>query len=153
MAYTHIAHDCILGNNIIIANGTQFAGHIIIKDFAYIGGLVGVHQFVTIGRNCFIGFMSRINRDVPPFVIVEGNPSRERSINTEGLKRKNFSKEDIAILRKAFIILFVSGLTSAEKNKLLSEKEFTENEYVQELVSSVQARIKGKNGRALEALR
>jgi UDP-N-acetylglucosamine acyltransferase len=153
MAYSHIAHDCMLGNNIIIANGTQFAGHIIIKDFAYIGGLVGVHQFVTIGQNCFIGFMSRINRDVPPFVIMEGNPARERSINTEGLKRKNFSPEDIAILRKAFIILFVSGKTYAEKIELLKEKEFAENNYVQQLIASVKASSQGKNGRSLEALR
>jgi UDP-N-acetylglucosamine acyltransferase len=153
MAYSHIAHDCMLGNNIIIANGTQLAGHIIIKDFAYLGGLVGVHQFVTIGRNCFIGFMSRINRDVPPFIIVEGNPSRERSINTEGLKRKNFSTEDIAILRKAFIILFMSGMTLADKNKLLCEKNFAENSYVKELLNSIEASAKGRSGRALEANR
>jgi UDP-N-acetylglucosamine acyltransferase len=148
MAYSHIAHDCVLGNNIIIANSTQLAGHIIIKDFAYLGGLVGVHQFVTIGQNCFIGFMSRINRDVPPFVIMEGNPSRERSINTEGLKRKNFSASDISILRKAFIILFVSELNRQEKFNQLKQKEFAENEYVKELVASIEASAKGKNGRA-----
>lgn len=153
MAYSHIAHDCMLGNNIIIANSTQLAGHVVIKDFAYLGGLVGVHQFVTIGRNCFVGFMSRINRDVPPFVIMEGNPSRERSINTEGLKRKNFSVEDIAILRKAFIILFVSGLTQAEKIKSLQQKEFAENQFVQELAAAIEASTNGKNGRAREALR
>ncbi|HKB87030.1 MAG TPA: acyl-ACP--UDP-N-acetylglucosamine O-acyltransferase [Ignavibacteriaceae bacterium] len=153
MAYSHIAHDCILGNNIIIANSTQLAGHIIIKDFAYLGGLVGVHQFVTIGRNCFVGFMSRINRDVPPFVIMEGNPSRERSINTEGLKRKNFSKEDISVLRKAFIILFVSEVPKTDKMQLLKENEFAGNQYVRELVASVEASASGKNGRALEAAR
>ncbi len=153
MAYTHVAHDCVLGNNIIIANGTQLAGHIVIEDFAYIGGLVGVHQFVTIGRNSFIGFMSRINRDVPPFIIVEGNPSKERSINTEGLKRKNFSPDDITILRKAFIVLFVSGLTKSEKMKTLEKKEFADNQYVQQLIASVEASINGKNGRALEASR
>ena len=153
MAYSHIAHDCILGNNIIIANSTQLAGHIIIKDFAYLGGLVGVHQFVTIGQNCFIRFMSRINRDVPPYVIMEGNPSRERSINTEGLRRKNFSPADISILRKAFIILFVSELSSLGKMKKLQQTEFAENRYVQELIASVEASAKGKNGRALEAVR
>lgn len=97
--------------------------------------------------------MSRINRDVPPFVIMEGNPSRERSINTEGLKRKNFSVEDIAILRKAFIILFVSGLTQAEKIKSLQQKEFAENQFVQELAAAIEASTNGKNGRAREALR
>jgi UDP-N-acetylglucosamine acyltransferase len=153
MAYTHIAHDCILGNNIIIANGTQLAGHIVINDVAYIGGLTGVHQFVTIGRNCFIGFMSRINRDVPPFIIMEGNPSKERGLNTEGLKRRNFSPEDITILRKAFIILFVSGLTKVEKMKTLKKNEFADNRFVQELIAFVEASTNGKNGRALEALR
>ena len=154
MAYTHIAHDCVLGNNIIIANGTQLAGHIVIKDFAYIGGLVGVHQFVTIGRNCFIGFMSRVNRDVPPFIILEGNPSRERSINTEGLKRKNFSPEDIALLRKAFIILFVDEeIPRQEKIKLLTQGEFEGNVHIGELIESIKSSAAGKNGRALEALR
>jgi UDP-N-acetylglucosamine acyltransferase len=153
MAYTHVAHDCILGNHIIIANGTQLAGHIIIKDFAYLGGLVGVHQFVTIGRNSFVGFMSRINRDVPPFVIAEGNPSKERGINTEGLRRRNFISEDITVLRKAFIVLFVSGLTREEKMQSLHKNEFTDNPYVRELIASVEASNKGKNGRALEAER
>lgn len=153
MAYTHIAHDCMLGNNIIIANGTQLAGHIIINDFAYLGGLVGVHQFVTIGRNSFIGFMSRINRDVPPFVIMEGNPSKERSINTEGLKRRNFDPEDITILRKAFIVLFVSGMTKVEKMKTLNKNEFANNIFVKELITFIEASAKGKNGRALESER
>ncbi len=153
MAYSHIAHDCVLGSNIIIANGTQFAGHVRINDFAYIGGLVGVHQFVTIGRNCFIGFMSRINRDVPPFVIVEGNPSRERSINTEGLKRKNFSQADISLLRKAFIILFVDEGPGKEKIKLLRQGEFEGNAFIRELIASIESSAAGKNGRALEAFR
>lgn len=153
MAYTHIAHDCIIGNNIIIANGTQFAGHIVIHDFAYIGGLVGVHQFVTIGRNCFIGFMSRINRDVPPFTIVEGNPSRERAINVEGLKRKNFSKEDIELLRKAFIVLFVDEKSHSEKAAIINSDEFASNPHVIELWEFIEARSRGKQGRALEAMR
>ncbi len=153
MAYTHVAHDCMLGNHIIIANGTQLAGHIIMKDYAYLGGLVGVHQFVTIGRNSFVGFMSRINRDVPPFVIMEGNPSKERGINTEGLRRRNFTSEDITVLRKAFIILFVSRLKREEKIKSLQKNEFADNPFVRELIASVEASTKGKNGRALEAER
>ncbi len=153
MAYAHIAHDCILGNNIIIANGTQLAGHIIIRDYAYIGGLTGIHQFVTIGGNCFIGFMSRINRDVPPFLTFEGNPGRERGINVIGLKRKNFAEEDIALLKKAYIILFMTGKTVDENGVTLRTGEFAKNKYVQELLEFYEARAKGKNGRALEALR
>ena len=153
MAYTHIAHDCELGNNVIIANGTQLAGHIHIHDNAYIGGLVGVHQFVTIGKNCLIGFMSRINKDVPPFVTVEGNPSRERFINAEGLKRKNFSKEEISLLKKAFAVLFTSGKTHSEKISILNSDEFKDDKNVKELFLFIKASANGKNGRALEAFR
>lgn len=153
MAYTHVAHDCVLGNNIIIANSTQLAGHIHIHDYAYIGGLVGVHQFVTIGRNCLIGFMSRINKDVPPFITVEGNPSKERFINAEGLRRKNFSEEEISDLKKAFSVLFISGKTLAEKEKILSSEEYRTHRSVKELFEFVLASSKGKSGRALEAFR
>ncbi|QQS36707.1 MAG: acyl-ACP--UDP-N-acetylglucosamine O-acyltransferase [Ignavibacteriales bacterium] len=153
MAYTHVAHDCALGSNIIIANGTQLAGHVHIDDFAYIGGLVGVHQFTTIGKNCLIGFMSRINKDVPPFVTVEGNPSKERFINVIGLKRKNYSPDEILLLKKAFNILFLSGKTLKEKQSLLSTEEFKNDIHVKELLDSVLASARGKNGRALEAFR
>ncbi len=153
MAYVHIAHDCILGNNIIIANSTQMAGHVIIKDNVYFGGIVGVHQFVTIGRHSFLGFLSRINRDVPPFVIMEGNPARERGINVEGLKRKNFSSEDITDLRKAFSILFRSKIRLSERINLLETEKFYTKTIVRELIESVEASARGKNGRALEAHR
>ncbi len=153
MAYTHVAHDCLLGSNIIIANGTQLAGHVHIDDFAYIGGLVGVHQFTTIGKNCLIGFMSRINKDVPPFVTVEGNPSKERFINVIGLKRKNYSAEEISLLKKAFNILFISGKTLKEKESLLTSGEFAGSVYVKDLLNFVLASARGKNGRALEAFR
>lgn len=153
MAYVHIAHDCELGSNNIIANGTQLAGHIIINNFAYIGGLVGIHQFVTIGKNCFVGFQSRINRDVPPFLTVEGNPARERGLNTIGLKRKNFSDEDIALLKKAYVILFMSGKTIEENSETLRSGDFASSEYVQELLEFCVARARGKHGRALEAKR
>lgn len=153
MAYTHVAHDCKLGSNVIIANGTQLAGHVHIDDFAYIGGLSGVHQFVTIGKNSLVGFMSRINKDVPPFVTVEGNPSRERFINAIGLKRKNFSAEEISLLKKAFNILFIFGRTLKEKESLLSSDEFKNDLHVKELLDFVLASSRGKNGRALEAFR
>ena len=153
MAYTHIAHDCTLGNNIIIANGTQLAGHININDFAYIGGLVGVHQFVTIGSYCFVGFLSRVNKDVPPFTTVEGNPSRERCINVEGLKRKGFSQEEIVLLKKAFMILFGKEKTLAGKEKVLTSAEYAGSDKVKMLLEFVIESSRGKNGRALEAYR
>jgi UDP-N-acetylglucosamine acyltransferase len=153
MAYTHVAHDCMLGNNIIIANATQLAGHIIVQDYAYFGGIVGVHQFVTIGRHSFLGFLSRINKDVPPFVTVEGNPSKERFINAEGLKRRGFSQEDITLLKKAFGALFNIEKTYNEKVEVLKSTGLINNLYVKELLDFVTARNNGKNGRALEAAR
>lgn len=153
MAYVHIAHDCQLGNNIIIANTTQLAGHIVIHDYAYIGGMVGVHQFVTFGRHCFVGFMSRINKDVPPFVTIEGAPARERGLNTIGLKRKNIADEDILAIRTAYNVIFNSKDTWDAALLRLEEKGISNNQYVAELVDFMQLSKSGKNGRYLEGLR
>ncbi len=153
MGYSHIAHDCIIGNNIIMANTTQMAGHVIINDYAYIGGLVGIHQFVTLGRHCFVGFMSRLNRDVPPFVTVEGNPATERIINQTGLKRRGFSDEDIRLIKDAFLILYMSKKNSHEKMELLKAEKFAGNKYIDELLQFNDETSIGKNGRALEGKR
>jgi len=153
MAYVHVAHDCHIGNNVIIANSTQLAGHIIINDFAYIGGLTGIHQFATIGESCFIGFMSRISKDVPPYSIVEGNPAKPRTINTIGLSRRQFDQQDIVVLKKAFVILYVSKLTRKEKLESLNKDEFKNNVLVQHLLESDIKSANAKNGRALEELR
>jgi UDP-N-acetylglucosamine acyltransferase len=153
MAYSHVAHDCVVGNNIIMANLTQLGGHVVVQDFAYIGGVVGIHQFVTLGRYSFVGFSSRINKDVPPFVIVEGNPARERSINTVGLSRKNFSSEEIALLKKAFKVLFMKKTPLSEKREILTAGEFAGSAHVEELLTFIEAKARGKNGRAQEAMR
>lgn len=153
MGYVHVAHDCKIGNNVIIANTTQLAGHIIINDFAYIGGLTGIHQFTTIGESCFIGFMSRINKDVPPYCIVEGNPAKPRTINTIGLSRRQFEQQDIALLKKAFMILYVSKLTRNQKLEALKTEEFKNNFLVQNLLETNIKSANAKNGRALEELR
>lgn len=153
MSYVHIAHDCQIANNVIIANSTQLAGHVILNDFAYIGGMVGVHQFVTFGSHCFVGFMSRINRDVPPFITVEGNPASERFINSTGLSRRGFSQDDILLIKKAFNILYVDKSTKQEKYEKLLATDFQNNLYIQKLLNFLDAVEKGKNGRALEGLR
>ncbi|MBU1101495.1 MAG: acyl-ACP--UDP-N-acetylglucosamine O-acyltransferase [Bacteroidetes bacterium] len=153
MGYVHIAHDCRIGNNVIIANTTSLAGHVIIDNYAYIGGLSGIHQFVTIGESCFVGFMSRINKDVPPYSIVEGNPARPRTINSVGLTRRNFHPDDIALIKKAFVTLYVSKVTRAEKLQTLQADEFKNNEFVQNLLAFDLASAKAKSGRALEELR
>ena len=106
MAGTHIAHDCQVGNHVILANVAMAGGHVRIGDWAILGALVGVHQFVRIGEHAFIGGASKIAQDVPPYVLAEGNPCSARGINTVGLRRRGFSKESIEELRRAFRSLY-----------------------------------------------
>ena len=102
MAYSHLGHDCVLGDNVIIVNGTGLSGHVIVEDKAFISGLVGVHQFVRIGRHAMVGGMAGVNQDVMPFSTVEGTPARLLSINAVGLKRANFKPGVRAAIKKAF---------------------------------------------------
>ena len=111
MAYSHVAHNCVIENEVIIANNVAMAGHVCIESRAVVSGVLGIHQFVHIGRMAMVGGMSRINRDVPPYVLVEGNPARVRSLNFVGLKRRGFSKEELRNLKKAFRILYSEGLS------------------------------------------
>ncbi len=108
MAYAHVAHNCVIEDEVIIANSVALAGHIHIESQARISGVLGVHQFVHIGRLAMVGGMSRIERDVPPFTIVEGNPARVRSLNLIGLKRSGLSESDINQLKKAFRLVYRS---------------------------------------------
>ncbi len=111
MAYTHVAHNCIVGNNVIMSNVATLAGHVIVEDRAVIGGLTAVHQFTKIGRNCMCGGMSRISQDVPPFVIVAGNPAHVSGLNSVGISRAGISIEVRKELKKAYKILYNSGLS------------------------------------------
>lgn len=109
MAYTHVAHNCIIENDVIIANNVALAGHVKIESKAVISGMLGIHQFVQIGGLAMVGGMSRIERDVPPYMLVEGNPARVRALNLVGLKRRGFTSEEVSTLKKAFRILYRSG--------------------------------------------
>ncbi len=111
MAYTHVAHNCIVGNNVIMSNCATLAGHVIVEDRAVIGGLTAVHQFTKIGRNCMCGGMSRISQDVPPFVIVAGNPAHVSGLNSVGISRAGISLDVRKELKKAYKILYNSGLS------------------------------------------
>ncbi len=110
MSYIHIAHDCQIGNNVIMSNVATMAGHVIVEDCATISGLVAVHQFVRVGKHSYIGGVSGITLDVPPFVVVSGtrNQTRISGINKLGLKRRGFSRETIAKIDQAFRIIFRS---------------------------------------------
>jgi len=118
MAYCHIAHNCKLGNNIIMANAANLAGHIHIDDFAIIGGLSGVHQFTRIGRHSIIGGASALAKDLPPYLMAAGNHAKLFGLNLVGLKRRGFKEENIKQLKQAYKILFRSSLllkTAVEK--------------------------------------
>lgn len=108
LAYCHVAHDCVLGSNITISNVTTLAGHVIVEDNAGLGGYVGVHQFVKIGRLAYVGGWSKVVKDVPPFVRVSGSPLRVYGLNSVGLERNEVTAESRRALRKAYTLLFRS---------------------------------------------
>lgn len=114
MAYVHVAHNCQVADQVVISNAVSLAGHVQIEARATIGGVVGIHQFVRIGRLSMIGGMSRIVRDVPPFMLVEGNPCRVRALNQVGLRRAGLTAADQALLKKAFKLLYRSGLPMSQ---------------------------------------
>jgi len=114
MTYVHLAHDCHVGNGVIISNGTQLAGHVTIEDKAIVSGLCAIHQFGKIGRYCFIGGMARVNKDVPPYVKAVGNPIKLYGLNSIGLQRNGFSPETILELKKAYRMFFRSELNIAQ---------------------------------------
>lgn len=110
MMYCHIAHDCILGGHNIIANGATLGGHVVIEDYAIVGGLVGIHQFVKVGASAILGAGSMVSKDIAPYCNATGDRARLRGLNLEGLRRRGFSKVQIEALKKAYRIIFQSGL-------------------------------------------
>jgi len=142
MAYSHIAHDCIIGNHVIMANAATLAGHIEIEDYAIIGGLVGVHQFAKVGRSSFVGACSAVSRDVPPFCLAVGNRARLYGLNLTGLKRRNFSTHTLKKLKNAYRILFRSGLTLKEALEQVQQK-ITDSPEVDHLIEFIKKSKRG----------
>jgi UDP-N-acetylglucosamine acyltransferase len=114
MAYCHVAHDCLVGDNTVFANHATLAGHVDIGDWTILGGFVGVHQFVKVGSHVMAGIAAVVTQDVPPFVTIAGNPTAPYGINSEGLKRRGFTPEAIAALKRAYRSLYKSGLSLAD---------------------------------------
>ena len=111
MAYVHLAHDCVVGNQTTMSNNVTLAGHVEVGDWATVGGLVGVLQRMRIGAHAMVGFASHVNKDVPPFLVVDGNPLAVRGVNLVGLRRRDFSPERIAAIREMHKLLYRQGLT------------------------------------------
>lgn len=114
MTYVHVAHDCVVGNDVIIANGVQMAGHVTVDDRAIISGVVPIHQFVRIGTYAFVGGASRVNQDVPPYTKAAGNPVHLYGLNSVGLQRAGFSPETKLALKRAYRLVFNSDLTVSQ---------------------------------------
>jgi UDP-N-acetylglucosamine acyltransferase len=110
MAYSHVAHDCVLGNEIVMANCSTLGGHVEIGDWVIMGGLSAVHQFTKVGAHSFLAHNAAVTRDVPPYVMAVGRPAVPHSVNSEGLKRRGFSSEQITNIRRAYRLLYRSGL-------------------------------------------
>jgi UDP-N-acetylglucosamine acyltransferase len=154
MAYVHIAHDCLLENNVVIANSTQLAGHVQVYEGARLSGLAALHHFVRIGRCSYVAGCAKLSIDVPPFTLAEGHPARIRTLNMEGLRRRGVEGDALLALKKTFRMLFGErGAPREEAYAELSKNEFTQFEIVKEFVQFVQEMDRGVNGRALEAHR
>ena len=121
MAYTHVAHDCQIGDHCILANFATLGGHVQLDDWVIMAGFSGVHQFCKIGAHCFIANNAAVTRDVPPYLMVTGQPAEPHSVNAEGLKRRGFTPEQIRNIRGAYRILYRSGLKLAEATEQLGK--------------------------------
>jgi UDP-N-acetylglucosamine acyltransferase len=119
-AYVHLAHDCQVGSNTIFSNNAQLAGHVEVGDWAILSGYAGVHQFCKIGAHAFIGMYTSLTQDVPPFVLVSGNPAGARGVNIEGLKRRGFTRAQIDAVRAAYKTIYRNGLTLEEAKSALA---------------------------------
>lgn len=142
MAYTHIAHDCHVGKMVVMANNATLAGHITIGDFASVGGLVAIHQFVRVGDYAFVGGKSAVVKDVPPYVIAAGDRAVLHGLNRVGLKRHGFSEQALAALKKTYRILFRYGLTLNEAiSRVRAEVELVPE--VENFISFIKASERG----------
>ncbi|QKI89229.1 acyl-ACP--UDP-N-acetylglucosamine O-acyltransferase [Thiomicrorhabdus xiamenensis] len=142
MAGVHIAHDCIIGDHTIMANNVALAGHVEVQDWAILGGYSLVHQFCRIGRHSFCGMGSVINQDVPDFIVVSGNIAEARSVNLEGLKRRDYDAEQRALVKKAYKVIYRRGLSVKDAVKELQKIEDSKNT-LQHLIEFLQNSERG----------
>jgi UDP-N-acetylglucosamine acyltransferase len=142
MSYVHLAHDCHIGNGVILGNSVQLAGHVIIEDRVTFSGLSGAHQFVRIGRNAFIGGCSRVSKDIPPFLKAVGNPIKLYGLNSVGLQRNGFSDEVVRELKRAYRLFFRSDFNVSQAMRA-AETELEMYPEVRELMRFVEASGRG----------
>jgi UDP-N-acetylglucosamine acyltransferase len=146
MAYSHVAHDVVIGDNCIIANGVQIGGHATIEEYVIIGGETPVHQFSKIGKHSMIAGAFRVIKDIPPYIIAAGEPLKFAGLNVLGLRRRGFSNDDIMTLKKTYKLLYNSGFNFSDAIKKITE-EIGEHDLVQNVVEFIKKSDRGIIGR------
>lgn len=142
MAYSHVAHDCHLGQRVIMANSVNLAGHVTIEDYASLGGMVAVHQFVRIGTHCFVGGLSGVAQDLPPYTLCEGARAKTHGLNSIGLKRAGFDSEAIEAIKKAYRVIFRSN-TPIKKAIAQAREEAPDTPEVAHFLEFIEASERG----------
>ncbi len=146
MAYAHVAHDCKVGDNVIIANGVQLAGHVTIENFVIIGGMTPVHQFCKVGQHCMVGGAFRVVQDVPPYILAGDLPLRFAGLNLIGLRRREFAANDIDALKKAYNYIYDHSLNVTQALKKV-EDELSDNKLVQNVIEFIRTSKRGIIGK------
>lgn len=142
MAYCHIAHDCKLGNNIILVNSVEVAGHVVIDDWVYVSTLVGIHQFVRVGKHSLITYLTRVSQDVPPFIIAGGYDLSYMGLNTVGLRRRGFDNKRIGSIKQAYEIIYNSKFNVSDALKHVEDTlEMTDD--IKDIVSFIESSERG----------
>lgn len=144
LCYSHVAHDCQLGSHIILSNSVGLAGHITVEDHAIISGFAAAHQFCRIGQHAMVGGMSKVVQDVPPFMMVAGNPTSTRGVNTVGLQRRGFTEDDMRALKTAYKKLFLKkDISLSEGLNSLKATDDGDNPKVKELIAFIEQSERG----------
>lgn len=142
LAYSHIGHDCIVGDEVVFSNNGTLAGHVQVGDNAVMGGLTAVHQFCRIGRFAITGGCSKIVQDVPPFMIADGNPAEIRGVNLVGLERKGYPAESIKVIKEAFRLIYRSKLNTAQAIDAI-RRELKQTKEIEEIVEFIEKTERG----------
>lgn len=143
LAYSHIAHDCKVGDRLIMSSHAALGGHVEVEDNANIGWAVGIHQFCRVGSYCMVGFNSKVTQDVPPYMLVDGNPSSVRAFNKIGLERAGFSSEDIAVVKEIYMTLYRAGYNRSQAMEHLKSNGHADHPLVGRMLSFVDKSSRG----------
>jgi len=153
MAVAHVAHDCVIGDQTVIANNVMLAGHVHVEDFVNIGGAAGIHHFARVGTCSFVGAMARCSKDVPPFMVVEGNPAEVRKHNDVAMRRRGYTEDDVEAMRTAFKQLFLKKGGGMLDKVTALRSSYPDSKPIEILCAMVLEAGTGVNGRALESQR